>query len=331
MKAAFYDRQGAARDVLVVADLPDPRAGRGEVRVRVAFSGLNPTDIKTRSGFAGKAMPYARITPHQDGSGVIDQVGEGVPASRLGERVWVYEAQTGRATGTAAQYVVVPTANAVALPHGAALDIAACLGIPAMTAHRCLFADGDIRGLRVLVHGGAGAVGTSAILLAKWAGAWVAATVSRPEQEEVARRAGADLIIYRRTEDVAARLRHAVGDAGIDRIVDVDLVANIDINLACLAINGVVSAYATENPAASLSFPFHRAMLRGLVFRCVFVYAMSEQAHTDAVRDINACLADDAYRPAIGLRLALGQIVAAHEAQEAHGVVGKILVDCGGR
>ena len=327
MKAAFYDKQGPACDVLIIGELPDPEPRYGEVRVRIAVSGLNPTDIKTRTGFAGMPMPFPRIVPHQDGAGVIDRIGQGVPESRLGERVWIYEAQTGRAAGTAAQYVVVPAGNAVALPNGVPFDVAACLGIPALTAHRCLFADGDLRGRKVLVHGGAGAVGTAAILLAKWAGAWVATTVSRSEQEEVASGAGADLVINRRTQDVAAVVRQATDNAGVDRIVDVDLIANLEIDLACLAPSGVVSAYATEEPSAMLSIPFLRAMFGGFVFRYVFVYSMPDEARREAIKDVNACLSAGAYHPVIGMRVPLERLAEAHEALETGRVCGKIVVE----
>jgi NADPH2:quinone reductase len=181
----------------------------------------------------------------------------------------------------------------------------------------------------VLVHGGGGAVGTAAVMLAKWAGAWVATTVSRQEQEVVARAAGADLVINRRTEEVPARVRQVTKNAGVDRIVDVNLVANVEIDMACLANNGTVSAYATQGPTSVLSIPFLSAMVRGFVFRLILVYAMPEQAHRDAVRDINACLAASAYRPVIGMCVPLDRIAEAHEAQESGKVVGKILVDIG--
>jgi NADPH2:quinone reductase len=327
MKAAFYDKQGPASDVLNIGELPDPEPRLGEVRIRVAVSGINPSDIKTRTGFAGVTMPYKRIVPHQDGAGVIDRVGPGVPESRLGEKVWIYEAQTGRSAGTAAQYVVVPATNAIALPKGVSFEVAACLGIPALTAHRCLFADGELRGRKVLVQGGAGAVGTAAILLAKWAGAWVATTVSRPEQEAAALGAGADLVINRRTQDVAAVVRRATDNTGVDRIVDVDLIANLETDLACLAPSGVISAYATEVPSAVLSIPFLRAMFSGFVFRYVFVYSMPEEARREAIKDVNACLAAGAYRPVIGMRVPLERLAEAHEAQESGRVVGKIVVE----
>ncbi|MGK7246754.1 zinc-binding dehydrogenase [Buttiauxella agrestis] len=143
-------------------------------------------------------------------------VGSGVTAERIGQKVWVYEAQSGRAFGTAAQYVVIPSQNAVVLPDNISFETGACLGIPAMTAHRCLFADGDLRGKWVLIQGGAGAVGTAAILLSKWAGARVITTVSRPEQEDVVRKLGADIIVNRHTEDVAERVKQATGGFGVD-------------------------------------------------------------------------------------------------------------------
>ncbi|QIG47799.1 NADPH:quinone reductase [Nordella sp. HKS 07] len=329
MKAAYYDRQGPAHDVIQLGDLPDPEPGPGEVRVRVHVSGLNPSDTKTRGAFGGRPMGFPRIVPHQDGAGVIDRVGPGVPEARLGERVWVYEAQFGRAFGTAAQFTVVPAAKAVVLPSNVSFETGACLGVPALTAHRCLLADGDLRGRWVLVQGGAGAVGTAAILLAKWAGAFVATTVSRSEQEKVAREAGADLVINRQTEDVAVRVKEATLGKGVDRIVEVNLKANLAIDMACLALDGTVSAYATDDPAAVIPIPFVPAMQRGFNFRFMLVYTMSEEAHRQAVREVTACLEAGAYRPVIGLRLPLERVIEAHEAQDSGRMIGKIILDTG--
>lgn len=326
MRAAFYDRQGSAKEVLSIGEVPDPQPGAGEVRVRVVVSGINPSDIKTRTGFGGKAMPFPRIVPHQDGAGVIDAVGPGVPPSRVGERVWVYMAQWGRVSGTAAELVVVPSTQAVRLADNVAFEIGASLGVPAMTAHRCLFADGDLRGKRVLVQGGAGAVGNAAILLAKWAGAWVATTVSREEQAEVARTAGADLIVNRHKEDVAAAVRSATGGHGVDRIVDVDISANIDVAIACLARNGGVSAYSTESPDAKLTIPFFPALLGGFSFRFVYVYTMPEAAMRQAAEEISACAASGAYDPRIAKTYALDEVAEAHELQESGKAVGKVLL-----
>ena len=326
MQAAFYDKQRSAREVLIVGDLPDPHAGAGEVRVRVVASGINPSDIKTRTGFGGKAMPFPRIVPHQDGAGVIDAVGPGVPETRIGERVWIYMAQWGRAFGTAAEFVVVPSVQAVTLADNVSFEIGASLGVPAMTAHRCLFADGDLRGKKVLVQGGAGAVGNAAILLAKWAGAWVSATVSRDEQAEVARAAGADLVINRHEEDVPHAIRSATGGHGVDRIVDVDVAANIDVAVACLARDGVVSAYSTETPGARLTIPFFPALLGGFSFRFVYVYTMPDAAMRQAAEEISACAASGAYVPRIAKTYPLDAVADAHEFQESGKAVGKVLL-----
>jgi NADPH:quinone reductase-like Zn-dependent oxidoreductase len=326
MRAAYYDRQGPAANVLIVGDLPDPEPGFGEVRVRLAYSGLNPTDIKARASFAGMPMPFPRIVPHHDGAGVIDSVGLGVDEARIGERVWVYKAQYGRPFGTAAEYTVVPSNQAVPLPSSASFKVGASVGVAAITAHRCLFADGDVRGRRVLVQGGGGAVGTAAILLAKWAGAWVATTVSRPEQEQVARQAGAELVINRHSEDIALRVKAETGGAGVERIVDVDLSNNVDTDIACLAPNGVITGYATENPEAVLSMPFRTTMFGGCVFRFVFFTSIPEEAFRVASREITACLAAGVYVPRIGMELPLDRVSEAHEAQESGKTVGKILI-----
>lgn len=327
MKAAFYDRQGKAEDVLVIGELSDPNLGPGEVRVRIHVSGVNPTDIKARTGFGGASMAFSRIVPHQDGAGVIDAVGEGVATSRVGERVWIYEAQAGRPSGTAAQFCVVPSERAVALPVGVSFETGACLGISALTAHRCLFADGDLTGRRVLVQGGAGAVGNAAILLAKWAGAWVATTVSRPEQADVAQSAGADLVINRRTDDVAAAIHEATNGMGVDRIIEVDLIANLETDMACIAPSGIISSYATDQPTAHLSLPFLKAMFKGLVLRFVFVYSMPVESKRAGLEGITNCLKAGRYTPAIGARFAFSDIARAHDAQESGTVIGKILVN----
>jgi NADPH:quinone reductase-like Zn-dependent oxidoreductase len=187
MKAVWFEKKGAARDVLIYGEMADPAPDVGQVRVRVHVSGMNPSDTKTRGGFGGNmAMEFPRIVPGQDGAGVIDRVGPGVPESRIGERVWIYEAYRGRPLGTAAEYTVVPSHHAVKLPDSIDFDTGAGLGVPAMTSHRCLFADGGIQGQTILVTGGGGGVGNPAIQLARWAGARVITTVSRPDQEAAA-------------------------------------------------------------------------------------------------------------------------------------------------
>jgi NADPH2:quinone reductase len=325
MRAAYYERQGKASAVLRLGEFPDPQPAPGEVRVRIHASGVNPSDIKARTGFSGPAK-FPLVIPHQDGAGVIDAVGAGVAATRIGERVWLYEAQYQRAFGTAAEYAIVPTQQAIALPDNCSFEVGACLGVPALTGHRCLFADGELKGRAVLVQGGAGAVGTAAILLAKWAGAWVAATVSSPAQAEAARRAGADIVIDRWSQDVAMIVKSETDMRGVDRIVDVSLQDNLEIDLQCLANGAVISAYAMQTASDHLPLPLLRAMIAGSAFRFVYIYTVPAAAKLAAVSAIGQCLADGAYAPTIGLRLPLERIVEAHEAQESGRVIGKIIV-----
>ena len=325
MKAAYYERQGKASAVLKLGEFPVPQPGPGEVRVRIHASGLNPSDIKARTGFSGPAT-FPLVIPHQDGAGVIEAVGPGVALARIGERVWLFEAQYRRAFGTAADYAVVPENQAVRLPGSVSFEVGACLGVPALTAHRCLFADGDIKGRAILVHGGAGAVGTAAILLAKWAGAWVAATVSTPDQAEAAQRAGSDLVIDRWSQDVAAIVKTETGQRGVDRIVDVGLQDNLDIDMQCLANGGVISAYAVGAAEDHLPIPLLKAMIAGCTFRFVYIYTVPAAAKSAAISAISQCLAESAYAPTIGLQLPLDAIVDAHEAQESGRVIGKIIV-----
>lgn len=325
MKAAYYEAQGSARDVLKVGELPIQEPGPDEVRVRIHVSGLNPTDVKARTGFSAE-MPYSLIIPHQDGAGVIDAVGANVSSDRLGERVWVYEAQYGRATGTAAEFVVVPSRQAVHLPDTVSFEVGASLGIPALTAHRCLFSDGSLKGRRVLIHGGAGVVGTAAILLAKWAGAWVSTTVMSSEQAAVAKENGADLVLDRASEDIANTILETTEGLGVDHIVDVALKSNLEINLACLSQGGVISAYAVSNATDELSIPLLKAMMHGCVFRFVYIYNVSNDLKKAAIADINSCLEDGFYLPKIGLNTPLHNIVEAHEALESSKVIGKVLI-----
>jgi NADPH2:quinone reductase len=326
MKAAWYEEKGGARDVLRVGEMAVPEMGPGEVRVRLHASGVNPTDVKGRSGWRGAArMPFPRIVPHQDGAGVIEGVGAGVPESRLGQRVWLFEAQWQRPFGTAAEYAVVPARQAVRLPEAASFEEGACLGIPAMTAHRCLFADGAIAGQSVLVAGGAGAVGYYAVQLAKWGGATVIATVSSKEQETLVRAAGADHAVDRKTEDVAARVQALTGGRGVDRVVEVAFGANLKTDLAVLAKNGVIATYASDDEHEP-RLPFYPLMMAGVTVHFVLVYVMPEAAHEAAAKDITTCLEAGRLQHAITRRFSLDEIAEAHEAQERGHLGGKALV-----
>jgi NADPH:quinone reductase len=326
MKAAWYEARGPAREVLRVGTMPVPRPGPGQVRVKVAMSAVNPSDTKGRGVFLGvSAMPYPNIIPHQDGAGTIDAAGSGVPTARIGERAWLYMSQRASAFGTAAEYVVLPAARAVPLPTGASFADGACLGVPAMTAHYALLADGTIEGKTVLVQGGAGAVGWYAVQLAKWAGAvCVIATVSRPEQAERAGAAGADVVLNYREAGLIERVReHA--PRGVDRIVEVDFNANQEIDGALIAPNGVVAAYASDSNYLPV-LRFRDFMTKNTVLRTVLIYEAPQPALDAAARDINRCLEDGRLRHQVAQVYPLADIAAAHEAQESRSVVGKILV-----
>jgi NADPH:quinone reductase len=327
MQAAWYDRQGGASEVIQFGQLQIPEPGLGEVRVKVHASGVNPSDTKGRSGWGGIVKSFDRIIPHEDGAGIIESVGEGVSPDRIGERVWIYEAQLGRPFGTAAEYVVVPDLQAVHLPDNISYAEGACLGVPAMTAHRAMFADGDVKDRIVLVTGGAGAVGNYAVQWAKWGGATVIATVSRPEQAEIAKTAGADHIINYKNEDVVQRIREITGkERGVDRIVDVNFAANYAIADATLRTNSVVALYS-GNPEDRLDLLLLPWMLRNITIRTILVYTMPQAAKDAAIRDITTALEASALHHNIARRFPLRQVAAAHEAQDSGQMFGKAIVE----
>lgn len=326
MRAAWYDANGAAREVLRVSELPDPVPAAGEVRVRVATSGLNPSDVKRRAGFGGQSTGGRRVVPNSDGAGVVDAVGPGVTRLRPGDRVWLWNAQWQREYGTCAERCCVPEALAAALPHDVDFATGACLGIPAMTAHQAVFGRGDVRGQTLLVTGGAGAVGLCAIQVAKWAGARVIATVSGLRKAALARDAGADAVVNYRTEDAAARILALTDGAGVDRIVEVDFGANLQTSLQVLKPNGAIAAYASmREPEPRL--PYYPLMMRGIGIELVFVYIMPTAARQRALADIGAMLREGALRPVVGARFPLDAVADAHEAQESGAVTGTIVID----
>ena len=320
MKAAVYDATGPARDVLKVTEVERPEPGPGEVRVRVHVSGVNPTDAKSRSGATPRPIDGFQI-PDQDGAGVIDAVGAGVDPARVGQRVWLFLAAAGRKWGTAAEWTVLPERQAVPLPDGVDLELGANLGVPAITAHRCVFADGPVSGQTVLVAGGAGAVGHFAIELAKRAGARVIATVSGPEKGELARAAGADLVLNYREQDVAAQVRSFCGH--LDRVVEVALAANLETDLAASGPGTVVVTYAATPPDPVL--PVRACMSANVTLRFVLLYGVPAAAVDAAVVDITAALRAGELTPLPAHRFPLDDIAAAHEAVE-NGVTGKVLV-----
>ncbi len=338
MKAIVHTVTGGA-DVLSLADRPVPEPGPGEVRVKVAVSGVNPTDWKARASAApGQPLAFAEAVPNQDGSGVIDAVGPGLDPARAGQRVWLWDAAWQRAGGTAQEYLVLPGRQAAALPPSASFDVGASLGIPALTAHRCLtvhdggpdrLGPGTLAGLTVLVAGGAGAVGHAAIQLARWSGATVLSTVSGPAKAALARAAGADHVLNYREQDVAADVRR-VAPAGADIIVEVAPQLNASIDVPVVARDGTVAMYANDG-ARELTVSAWELMRVNARYQFVLTYTTPRAAKDHAVSDVTAAVAAGALPvgAAAGLplhRFPLSRTGDAHDAVQA-GAVGKVLID----
>lgn len=331
MNAAWYEKQGPAHDVLVIGEIPDPEPRPGEVRIRVAASGVNPGDLKKRQNAFGYGMAYPLVIPHSDGAGVIDRVGDGVPASRVGQRVWCYGAQSYRPFGTAAEYATVPSAQAVSLPEAVSFEQGACLGIPGLTAHRCVHVAGPVAGRVVVVQGGAGAVSSCAVQLARRAGAHVIATVRSDHDEQVAARAGAHAVV--RTggvsiDEVLGRIR-ALAPEGVDHIVEVAFDANIAADTELLAVGGSLAAYATGEPQPPV--PFWE-----LLFKNIRVFFLGSddfpaEAKAAAACELNGAL--DAGWPGfeIDRQFPLSAIAEAHEYLEGRRGSGRVVVMISGR
>ena len=319
MLAAGYPTSGPDAGTITTKTVPRPDPGPGEVLVAVAVSGVNPTDWKARSTASGADW----VIPNQDGAGTIVAVGSGVPAARIGERVWLWQAQWQRTSGTAAQYIALPAAQAVALPDTASFDLGAGLGIPFMTAHRCLFMDGALpAGAAVLVQGGAGAVGHAAIQLAQRSGARVATTVSSAEKGELAASAGAELVVNYRDDDVAKRVREWAPD-GVARIIEVNLDTNLATDAELIMTGGVIVSYAS--PTAPVALP-RALMVSNSRLEFVLVYTIPAAAKQAAVADITAALQESALASLPAVRFPLDQTGAAHDAVKS-GAVGKVLID----
>ena len=323
MLAAWYDRNGMARDVLEVGTLSDPEPQRGEVLVRVRASGVNPSDAKGREG--NRPMVAARVIPGSDGAGVIEDVGGGISRKRIGERVWIYNGQWQRPFGTSAQKIAVPARLAVALPKHISYAGGACLGVPVMTAHRCVFSDGPVRGLTVLVTGGAGVVGHYAIQLARWAGARVLATVSSEEKAAHARKGGAFATIDYRRENVSERIRELTDGAGIDRVVDVELGVNLPLYASALRPGAVIASYAS-NARGEAIVPM-RLRQHNVTLRMVYVDALDTRARRKALADIGRWLTDGRPKFSIAARFPLAQVAAAHELVESGNKIGHVILE----
>src|SRR5262249_34277969 len=325
MRAAYYERTGPARDVLHVASVDAPTPKTDEVLVRVHASAVNPSDTKSRSGGATRAMPYARIIPDQDGAGVVEAVGTAVRSVRIGDRVWMYEAQWQRPFGSCAEYITLPEVRVVRLPAKISFAHGACLGIPAMPAHRCVFADGPVAGQTVMVTGGSGVVGFYAVQFAKRGGARVIATVDTEQKAVRAKQAGADHVINYRSEDVPAFIKRITG-LGVDRIVDVTFGANLPVSVQILRPSGVIATYASDaDPEPKL--PFGSLRGKNATVRTVLVYDMPQAAKDHAIRDITAALESGELRNEIGAEMPLDEVVRAHEMVEGRDRNGSVIVN----
>ena len=324
MRAAWYETNGPARDVLSVGDLEDPSPGPGEVLVRLVVAGVNPIDVKRRQGARGQTVER-RTVPGFDGAGVIEAVGEGVDAARVGARVWVYEGQWQRDFGTTAELIALPAHLAVPLPESTSFAEGACLGIPALTAHRAVFADGPVDGQTILVTGGAGAVGAYAIQFAKLAGARVLTTVSDDAKAEIAADAGADYVFNYKAEDVVGRIQNLPGGGGVDRIVEVEFGGNLEQSLKTLKPNGVIAAYASD-ALLEPKVAFYPFAYLGSTIRFVLVFMMPAAAKQQAIQDLDRWLRAGELRHYIARQVPLDDTAGAHEAQERPHV-GNIVIE----
>jgi NADPH:quinone reductase len=322
MRAAYYDSNGTARDVLRVSEVETPRAGPGEVRVKLATSGVNPSDVKSRQGSTRK-ITWPRVIPQSDGAGVIDQVGDGVAKSRIGERVWIWNGQWKCAFGTAAEYIALPAAQAVKLPDKVSFEAGACLGIPAMTAAHAVTLAGAAKGTALLVSGGAGAVSQYAIQFAKAAGSTVLTTVSSPEKAKAAREAGADHCIDYKREDVGARVMELTGKRGADALIEMDLTANAKLIPQVLRPKGSVIVYGT-GPEAAIPAAF--CLVNSITLQFFLVYELDAAARAQAIATIDAALrAGKLINRVAAPTYPLADIAAAHEAVE-RGTLGNVIV-----
>jgi len=322
MLAAWYERQGPAAEVFQFGELPTPQPGPGEVRVRLRLSGVNPSDWKNRKGGGGRTLAAPRIVPHSDGAGDIDAVGDGVPESRIGERVWIWNGQWRRASGTAAQFIALPSAQAVRLPDGVDYAQGACLGIPAATAVHAVRCAQVQPGSTLLVQGGAGAVGQCAIQVAKARGARVVATVSSADKAAHARAAGADHVVDYRRENLARRVAEITEGRGVDAIVEVNLTANAAHYPGVLRPHGTVVVYGITGGEATL--PALWMMQASATLRFFMVYDLTPADREAGLAELQQWLAAGRLRPVVACQLPLQQAAAAHDLVEAGGQVGTV-------
>lgn len=324
MQAISYNRNGHAHDVLTLGQWDTPAPGDGEVRVRIHTSGVNPSDVKSR---AGRPPAFERIIPHSDGAGVIDAVGAGVDARRVGERVWLWNGQWQRAMGTCAQYIVVPADQAVLLPDHVSFEAGACLGIPALTAWQAVAHAGDIDGKTVLVIGAANAVGAYCVQMAKRRGARVIGTVGNPQKAELAKALGADHTIDYKQTDYLDRLIDLVGADGIDVIIDMDF-SNVStfVTANLLKSHGTIVCYGS-NDMTDVTFDFKNWLYKSITLKLFLVYDLTPAQRTSAIEGLCALLQANALQHDIGARFSLAETAIAHETVEQGAVLGNVVIE----
>jgi len=326
MRAAFYEKNGPAAEVLKIGDVPTPAPGPGEGRVRLATSGVNPSDVKSRAGLTRK-IAFPLVIPHSDGAGIIDVVGDGVPATRVGERVWTWNAQWKRPFGTCAEYLVLPAGMAVPLPDQIDFAAGACLGIPAMTAYHAVAVAEAWAGSTLFISGGAGAVANYAIQFAKARGAVVITSVSSEAKAKLAVAAGADHVVDYKRENVGERVMELTDRAGVDAVIELDLAANARLIPAVLRPRGLVVVYGTAGEA---QLPAQWFLVNAVTVRFVFVYELTPEERAAAIAGITRMLEDKRLINNVAHELPLDHVVAAHEAVEQGKAVGNVVVRVGG-
>lgn len=326
MKAVYYSEFGPARHVLQVAELPIKPPATGEILVRVYASGVNPSDVKNRAGLVLTEMPYPRIVPHNDGAGVIEAVGPGVDQSRVGQRVWLWNAQFGRADGTAAEYVTLPAERAVPLPDNTSFHAGACIGVPLQTAYRAVTCGSAVMDKTVLIHGASGAVGRYAVQIAKAKGARrVIATVGANDRIASVQRAGADVVVNHRTSSLRADLLAANGGQRVDRIIEVEWGSNYAVDLAVIRQDGEIYVYGS---AANMKpeIVVQQLLMAGVTIHFRSVYLLDAEVRQAGIRDITAWLEQGMLSHEIGAVYPLERIADAHDAVTDRRHVGKVIM-----
>ena len=324
MRALWYTRTGPAAEVLCLGEQPDPVAGPGQALVRLHASGVNPADCNRRSG-RGYAMEAPLVIPHSDGAGVVEAVGAGVDTGWIGRRVWLYNGQRGRPLGTGAECIALDVGLITELPDNVSFAEGACLGIPGLTAWCALFADGDIRGQRVLVTGGAGAVGHYAVQMASWAGARVFVTASPGIKTEQCLAGGAQQVFDRADPHCADRILEATGGQGIDRIVEVDFGGNLGTSAKVLAVNGAISSYASRGKERP-ELPYSELARKCARLQAFYLPALPLALRQRAQAGMSRWLSGGQRIHRVVGPYPLEQAVAAHDAVERGGKLGTVVV-----